>query len=394
MASGAVVLLTAVLVWGSCAKQDDWKEYLPDQPKVYPGKATEIRFLPGRNRVMLRWLLVSDPTITRAKVYWNNGHDSAALDITRKQGVDTVSFIVDKLQEATYTFTIHTYDKEGNQSVPAYSTGPVLGQRYENTLLNRAMLNVSYLPDSRMLVVNWGKADTVNTGTKIWYTDLGGIDRVLQVDSGSYVSTFPWKVGSKIYYQSSYKPYSYAIDTFSAPIKDSVTVTNIPVAKNNWSVVKLPTDAAGDAWGTNLAWLWDGKAGDYPEIYHTNGNGLPHHFTIDLGGIYNLTQVETIGRNNDNPYHNVTKYQVWGVADLANAITTLPGNDPGWEAEARSKGWTLLKEVTHPTSGTAPYRVNLPADIPSVRYIRFRVLQTVDHSEDSHMSELTFWYNP
>ncbi len=60
---------------------------------------------------MLRWQLVSDPTITQAKVFWNNGHDSVTVAINRKQGVDTVKVIVDKLLETSYTFTIYTYDK-------------------------------------------------------------------------------------------------------------------------------------------------------------------------------------------------------------------------------------------------------------------------------------------
>lgn len=390
----AVSLLAVALVWGSCAKQDDWKKYLPDQPKVYPGMATDVNFLPGSNRVMLKWLLVSDPTITLARIFWNNGHDSASVAIDRKQGVDTIKVIIDNLQETSYTFTIHTYDKEGNKSVPSYVTGRVLGARYESTLLNRAIQNVSYSGDSKLLAISWAKADTVNTGTKLWYTDPGGVDRELSIDSATYNTVIPWKVGTKIFYQSSYKPMWYAIDAFTVVKKDSINVRNVPVAKNAWSVVKLPNDVAGDAWGTSLEWLWDGKGGDYPEIYHTAGDGMPHHFTLDLGAVYALTQVENIGRTNANPYHNVTKYEVWGIADLANAATTLPGNDPGWKAESLARGWTLLKEVVRTDNGTAPFKVDLLPGIPPVRYIRIRVLETIDHSEDSHMSELSFWYNP
>ncbi|MDF2188825.1 DUF4998 domain-containing protein [Paraflavitalea sp. CAU 1676] len=394
LAGAGLLLVTAALVWASCVKQDDWKAFLPDQPKVYPGKPTEVEFLPGHDRAMLRWQLVSDPTITQAKVFWNNGHDSVTVAINRKQGVDTVKVIVDKLLETSYTFTIYTYDKEGNRSVPAYVTGRILGAKYESTLLNRTLLGVNYSADSKLLSLAWAKADTVNAGTRIWFTDLGGVERELVVDSSSYNTFIPWKVGTKLYYQSAYKPSRSAIDTFKVVKKDSIAVKGVPISKASWSVAKLPNDVAGDAWGTSLEWLWDGKGGDYPEIYHTDGDGMPHHFTIDLGATYTLTQVENIGRTNANPYHNVTKYEVWGIADLTNAATTLPGNDPGWKAESVAKGWTLLKEVIRNDMGTVPFKVDLLPGIPPVRYIRIRVLETIDHSDDSHMSELTFFYNP
>ncbi len=75
---------------------------------------------------------------------------------------------------------------EGNRSVPAYVTGRILGAKYESTLLNRTLLGVNYSADSKLLSLTWAKADTVNAGTRIWFTDLGGVERELVVDSSSY----------------------------------------------------------------------------------------------------------------------------------------------------------------------------------------------------------------
>lgn len=388
-----LLVVSGAIIWVSCTKQDEYKKYLPARPLVYPGMADSINTYPGNNRIMLSWLLMSDPTISKAKVFWNNGHDSASIDINRKQGVDTVRIIIDKLQETSYTFDIFTYDREGNKSVPAPVTGRVYGAKYQSTLLNRAILNVNYSADSKMLAITWGTADTVNTGTRLWYTDESG-DKQLLVDANTYSTVIPWKVGTRIYYQSAYKPTGKAIDTFTVQTRDSIAVKNVPVPKDAWTKVNLPNDVAADAWGTDLSWIWDGKGGDYPEIYHTGGEGIPHHFTIDLGTLYDLTKFENIGRTNANPYHNPVKFEVWGIADLTNAATTLPGNDPGWENESLAKGWTLLKDITRPDNGTAPYRVDLLPGIPKVRYIRIRVLETIDHDVDSHMSEISFWYNP
>lgn len=390
----AGLLVIGCLVWGSCSKPDEYRQYLPPKPLVYPGMADSIITYPGNNRIQLSWLLMADPTITRAKVFWNNRQDSAAIDINRKAGTDTVHIIIDQLQETSYTFEVFTYDKEGNRSVPAPITGRVYGQKYQGALLNRALQSVEYSGDTRLLTINWGKADTVNTGTRLWYTNEQNEDKELLIDSSTKSTVIPWQVGTKLYYQSEYKPGAKAIDSFLTLYRDSVPVKNVPVPKTAWAKVNLPHDVAGDAWGTKLSWIWDGKGGDYPEIYHTGGEGMPHHFTIDLGATYSLTRFENIGRVNANPYHNPVKFEVWGIADLTNAATTLPGNDPGWKDESLAKGWTLLKEINRTDNGTAPFRVDLLPGIPPVRYIRLRVLETIDHDPDSHMSEISFWYNP
>jgi hypothetical protein len=112
-----------------------------------------------------------------------------------------------------------------------------------------------------------------------------------------------------------------------------------------------------------------------------------------MGQLYNeLTHVEITGRNCcNNPDH----FEVWGIADITNAATTLPGNDAGWKDEAIAKGWTLLQDVTRTDDGIAPFKVNLKADIPAVRYIRIRVLHvTSGDGNYSNISELSFWARP
>ncbi len=231
--TSSLLIITAALVWVSCTREDDWKKYVPDSPRIYPGTASNPVPSPGRNRIKLTWQPVSDPTITQAKVFWNNGNDSAGIAVARTQGVDTVSIIIDKLQETSYTFDIFTYDKAGNKSVPAYASGRVYGSKYESSLLNRPVMNVNYVADAKILVIAWGVADTVNTGTKLWYTSESGNAEELTVGANTYSTIIPWKVGTKIYFQSSYKPVASAIDTFTVLKKDSIVVKDVPVPKSS-----------------------------------------------------------------------------------------------------------------------------------------------------------------
>jgi hypothetical protein len=160
-----------------------------------------------------------------------------------------------------------------------------------------------------------------------------------------------------------------------------------------FSEVHLPNDVNVYESGTSVSKLWDGSVGPqgYPNIYHSDGNSaIPHHFTFDLGQVFeNLAQLEETGRDCCN---NPDSFEVWGIDDLTDAETTLPGNDPGWKDEAIAKGWTLLREVTRNDDGKAPFKVDLLEGAPPVRYIRIRVLHvTTNDSYYSNMSELTFW---
>jgi hypothetical protein len=269
----------------------------------------------------------------------------------------------------------------------------VYGPRYQASLLNRAVKTVNYSGNSQILTVEWSEPDTINLGTQIWYTDASGVAQNIKLDASQNTTSFTWQVGSKIYYQSQYIPTSQAIDHFTALKKDSITVTYVPVPKTAWKKIDLPNDIAANAYGTSLSWIWDGKPGGYPEIYHSSGGTLPHHFTIDLGALYPLNKVEETGRI-DCACHNVTKFEVWGISDTTGAATMLPADNAGWKQESLNKGWILLKEVERSDNGLAPFATNFTDGLPPVRYIRIRVLATLDGDVESHMSELSFWYQP
>ncbi len=67
--------------------------------------------------MQLSWLLISDPKISRAKIYWNNHKDSAMLDIKRTSGVDTIRYVINNIEERAYTFEVYNFDRDGNTSV-------------------------------------------------------------------------------------------------------------------------------------------------------------------------------------------------------------------------------------------------------------------------------------
>jgi hypothetical protein len=198
-------------------------------------------------------------------------------------------------------------------------------------------------------------------------------------------------------YQSFYKPTRDALDSFPTTVVDTFPRIEFGIVNTDkalYSIVRLPYDVQPYEGQTDVNRLWDGSVGPqgYPNIFHSNGNSpLPHHFTFDMGIAYDsLRTMEVTGRN---CCHNPVEYEVWGIADITNAATTVPGNDPGWKDEALAKGWILLKEVSRSDDGTGPYTLNFSTDTPKIRYIRLRIKRVASNeSSYSNLSELTIGY--
>src|SRR5690606_19949139 len=121
---------------------------------------------------------------------------------------------------------------------------------------------------------------------------------------------------------------------------------------------------------------------------------MPHHFSFDLGTTYDeLTGFTEWGRT-DFADHNPTELEVWGIADTTGAATELPAGDAGWADESLTKGWTLLTTITRSDDGIAEVEADIDSGHPPVRFVRFRVLKNAGNTDYSHMSEISFFYNP
>jgi len=390
----AIGLILVLCMFHSCKKWDDYKKYIEDGEKIYPSKPANISTFPGNERILFTWKKELDETVSKFKIFWNNGNDSSEVDASQYQIGDSVKHYIEKLKESSYTFSFFSYDAKGNRSVKT-EIPPVniYGSKYQNSLLNRTVKNVDYSDENSTLTIQWGTSDTSYVHTDIKYTDAQNKAKVLRIGPEDETVDLSWKLGTKIYYKSTYRPAKGAIDLFETVNQDSILVQNILLTKTGWKKVNLANDIAADGYNTNLSYIWDGLLGGYPNIYHSEGGSIPHHFTIDLGEIRNLTMFEESGRQ-DCACHNAVDFEVWGINDLKDAETSLPADDPKWKDESIKKGWTLLKTINRTDNGIAPFKVNLDDDIKPVRYIRLRILKTLDNSIESHMGEISFWYNP
>ncbi|MDT3405381.1 DUF4998 domain-containing protein [Mucilaginibacter terrae] len=397
-----LAFLVGVAIY-SCSKQDtDFKNFLGDKEITYPGIVSNVRSRAGNLRTALVWNPSPDPTVSRYVIYWNNRADSLVVTSNNHNPADTIRAIVPNLNEYIYSFTIFSYDGKGNRSVPlSVNNVKVYGPVYQSGLQNRAFnaANPYVVNPDGSLKLNFLQQDTsvITVGTTIRYTNRSGVieERIIPRDSLSI--TIPnYKGNTQIQYRTGYLPEKSALDIFNvskfdnfATIADGLSVCS----KSLFKEVRLTGDAGTYSSETTISKLWDGSNGPqgYPNIFHSDGDHrLPHTITFDMGKVYTgLSQVEQTGRDCCN---NPDQYEIWGIADITNAATTLNPNDAGWPAEAQAKGWKLLKDVRRTDDGRAALKIALDSNLPPVRYIRVRIKHvTTGDSYYSNMSEMTFF---
>ena len=105
----------------SCTDADEYKMYLEGGEIIYLQKADSLTAFPGKNRIQLNWILV-DPRITSYKVVYSQSaeKDSVIVPVSTHHDYsnDTISVIIDNLEETMYNFKIISSDEFGNKSIP------------------------------------------------------------------------------------------------------------------------------------------------------------------------------------------------------------------------------------------------------------------------------------
>jgi hypothetical protein len=382
-----------MLVSAGCSKYDDYKKFIDDGEILYIGKADSVRSFPGNNRVKLAWT-VSDPKITRAKVFWNNGIDSFEFVVNKKgSALDTVEVVIDELQEASYLFAVYCFDDEGNSSVRSEVEENVYGENYRLSLIDRGLIEVQAVAGVGALF-QWSGSETTEAGVELTYTNNDGEEKKLIVEKDSTTTLLnDYKTGTDIFYRTLFLPVPAALDTFytNGHIIEAPIVTYPMLDPAKFAEYPLPGDVPS-AWGWILPFLWDGSA-DEGRGFHTPDIPLPHHFNIDLGVTATLREMKTWQRS-INVYDggNVKKFEIWG----SNA-PAADGSYTGWtkllDGESVKPSGLPLGTVTQADidQAAAGEIFVFPEGTPPVRYIRFNILENWAPQMSAHIMEAKFW---
>ncbi len=214
--SRLVTVLILIVSIFSCSDADEYLKYTEGGEISYTGKIDSLKIFPGRNRVMLEGLIISDPKVTQLRAYWNSKADSIVVPIVKTTQIDTVSAIIEGLDENIYNFEIRTFDADENSSIPQFATQEVFGERYQESLNNRLILKSS-LSSDLSLTIEFATMDRT-TGvyaTEVVYTDGADVEQTLYVPIATNEIVIPnYKEGSKFSHHSLFLPHEESIDIF------------------------------------------------------------------------------------------------------------------------------------------------------------------------------------
>ncbi len=247
-----------------CSEMDDYKDYIREGEVSYTGQISDVVAFPGYERIQLTGLLVSDPKIEKVKLFWDNYTDSVEQDITRSEGVDTVTFLLEGLVENVYNFVFYTIDREGNYSVPVNKTGTVYGERYRLSLSDR--LVKSTIPSDSGLTVIWGETNYlkgVQYTEVVFTTNEDQQDTLYQLpladaDSIRVDTQFlpDYKLETPVYSRSFFKPTDLCIDLFPTDYKEMKQREDVTSKyMSNTAAPFTYTSWDGARWGILSDWI-------------------------------------------------------------------------------------------------------------------------------------------
>lgn len=370
------------------------REFLDRGETLYVGKIDSIKFRGGLHRVQMEGLLSYTRSAVRCVIEWNGQSRDYLLDDIRY--ADTAKVIIDNLDEGTYRFFVQTFDDHGNASLKEECYGYVYGDEYKLRQSPKFISEMKSEPSK--IVLFWNSSENAvkvklsyeNSNGEVIYNDLPG--------DVSQTEIVDWKKGGKIECLTYTLPEENALDTIALDpyIQYFPQHVEYEVEKTTFKAVHLPTDIMGNGYGGSIEGIWDGIAGSgESNRYHSaDGDGIPHHLTFDMGLYADLTRFKISGREgyiNWNPKH----FQLWGIDSLDGADTSLPSNDPAWEAEAESKGWKLLIDATNTEMVNNSFNIE-QSNARNIRYIRYRVLEvwgppSTGNGAYGCVQEITFW---
>ena len=383
-----IAMLVVVSLINGCSKFDAYKDkYLQAGSISYPGIIDSVTVLSGKNRAMLKGLIVADPKLVKYRVFWNSRNDSIEGLLHPSGKVDTFKATINNLAEGVLSFEIRTYDKDGNISVPVTATGNVYGDIYQSSLTTRGITKAEVQPDNSALI-NWAdvNADGGVIGMQVKFTDNSGInhDTLLQSTATGLSSTLPdFKSGTSLNYRTAFLPTKTAIDTFysdyqAKSVKAEVTTvylknTKQPFAKNystdsRWAV---PTD-----WDVNAAALnhngYGGWGSDNGTVLVMEGGWAWGSSPIVNG---KMSQTVTLPAGRYTFSVTVQEGNASKVFIAAAADTTLPNTDNLGAALASAdwKGGPISFTLTQTTQVTIGFVGNLGEN--SGEYFRVNKVQ-------------------
>ena len=316
-----VVFVISVLFFTSCDDfMDVHKEYIEGGEIIYAPKPDSVNFIAGEGRILFNCRTYNAPNVRSVDVYWNDRLDSLIIPVELSTGYDSISVILDNMEEKSYTFNIQTTDNFGHKSLFVTSFGTSYGDTYRATLNDRGIKSLS-LSDKEG-TIEWYSAPLHLVRNEIRYIKNDGSQTTVKISSIDNLAKLPdVKPGSTFEYRSLYIPEEVAIDTFATAWKEFETPfpTEYKYDRSSWEVLSVSDVSTSE--GGGMATLIDGDLSTYWQSAYEGGDApLPHWAVIDMQTPKNISRVELYRRTGNKDTKSIELY----VSDHPDA------NAAGW----------------------------------------------------------------
>lgn len=313
-----VALVISVLSFTSCDDfMDVHKEYIEGGEIIYAPKPDSVNFIAGEGRLLFNCRTYNAPNVRSIDVYWNDGLDSLIIPVELNTGYDSISVILDNMEEKSYTFTIRTTDNFGHKSLFVTDFGTSYGDTYRATLNDRGIKSL-FLSDVEG-TVEWYSAPLHLVRNEIRYIRNDGSQTTVEISSVDNLTKLPGvKPGSTFEYRSLYIPEEAAIDTFATAWKEYETPfpTEYKYDCSSWKVLSVSDVSTSEGGGMDA--LIDDDLSTYWQSAYEGGDApLPHWAVIDMQTPKKISRVELYRRSGNIDTKSVELY----VSDQPDANT-------------------------------------------------------------------------
>lgn len=392
------LLLSVVLTAGACSGQlETIQEYLDAGETIYASKMDSVEIRPGYNRVEVTGLLKYGMDTEKCVVRWLPQNDSVVVPVHRIEPVDTFRVFIENLPEGTYQFEIVTYNKAGYRSISTTKGSKTYGERYVNSLRVRSLLKTEVAGEKLLLNFSSEMAEALNT--KIFYLNNAGEKREQVVTrDNNRIEITDWKPRGEYEVKTYYVPEVNAVDTFFVSSIGAFPERIVEMDKSKFGELILDNDIHLTAWGGALWKAWDNVYDNYNYAHSDNTNpvSFPAWFTLDLGEKALLKRFDLFSVVRDDLNYNggnLKTWEIWGRADTPPA----GGSWDGWtklttcqsfKPSGKPMGENTAEDNAYIAKGE---KFDFPSDIPEVRYIRIKVLDSWSGQGYVQFSEFAFY---
>ena len=243
----ALILLSLSLFIACEDTYEQHNEFIEDGEIIYPTKLDSLKSFTGANRVKFTGTIKNAFDVSKVVVTWG-GTDAERKEfdyVRGNQEIDSLTLIVDGLDEGVYNFNIFSQDDKNNASLKKLIVERVFGNTFSENLVPRGIKSLGIESNGEALLTFTESGDFTRD-TEISYTNTSGEEINLIVVAGENVGTLINLDPSKpINYRTFYVPTvadfegnETSIDTFPSPwgeaslpsslqsIVNSVTVTS------------------------------------------------------------------------------------------------------------------------------------------------------------------------